>query len=69
MGGGSESLLSPQGFDPLPNYGIRNTYGSEAFMESSEVLPMVQSNANVLVDYFGEESHEEAFRRISTVPG
>ena len=43
--------------------------GSEALVESHEILFMVSSHADVVAVYGDEESHEEASERISTVPG
>ena len=48
---------------------IRHTDGSQARMESLEVLSMVSGDTDVLVVHDNERSHEKTSKRVSTVPG
>ena len=49
--------------------GIRHTNGSQACVESHQVLSVVSSDVDILVVHGDEGSHEEVSEGISTVPG
>ena len=49
--------------------GIHHTNGSQARVESHQVLSVVSSDVDILVVYGDEGSHEEKSEGISTAPG